>query len=99
MSFNPLETKFKGATNITVCYFCVRHKNRRKHNQHFKTAIFQNKFTLWQIRLYMWETKFTSHKQHLFGLLFLRNAKKTDADQSILQALLIQSQKKRLTNL
>ena len=47
----------------------------------------------------MWETKFTSYKQHLFGLLFLRNAKKTDVDQSILQALLIQSQKKRLTNL
>ena len=34
-----------------------------------------------------------------FGLLFSRNAKKTDADQSILQAFLIQSQKKRLTNL
>ena len=31
-------------------YFCVRHKIRRKHNQHFKlTAIFQIKFTLWYI--------------------------------------------------
>ena len=34
-----------------------------------------------------------------FGLLFSRNAKKPDADQSILQAFLIQSPKKRLTKL
>ena len=26
-------------------YFCVRHKNRPKRNQHFKTAVFHNKFT------------------------------------------------------
>ena len=31
------------------------------------------------------ETKFASYKRCFFGLLFLRNAKKTDADQSILQ--------------
>ena len=26
---------------IIVKYFCVRHKNRRKHNQHFKLLIFR----------------------------------------------------------
>ena len=30
--------------------FCVCHKNRRKHNQHFKTAVFHNKFTLRHIK-------------------------------------------------
>ena len=33
--------------------------------------------------MYVWKTKFTSYKQYFFGLLFSRNAKKTDADQSI----------------
>ena len=47
----------------------------------------------------MWKTKHTSYKQYFFGLPFSRNAKKPDADQSILQAFLIQSQKKRLTKL
>ena len=45
------------------------------------------------------ENYITSHKQYFFGLLFSRNAKKTDAHQSILQTFLIQSQKKRLRNL
>ena len=26
---------------ITASYFCVRHKSRREHNQHFKLLIFQ----------------------------------------------------------
>ena len=30
------------------------------------------------------ETRFASHKQHLFSLLYYRNAKKTCTDQSIL---------------
>ena len=33
----------------------------------------------------MWKTKFSSHKRYLFGLLFSRNAKKTQTDQSIQQ--------------
>ena len=33
----------------------------------------------------MKKTSFTSHKQHLLGLLFSRNAKETHADQIILQ--------------
>ena len=72
---------------MIINYFCVHHKNRWKHNLQFKTAIFQNKFTLWHIRLsiYIWKTKFTSYKQNFFGLLFWRNAKKTDTDHSILQ--------------
>ena len=34
---------------INKSYFCVRHKNSPKHNQHFKTAVFHNKFALCHI--------------------------------------------------
>ena len=59
-------------------YFCVRHKNRPKHNQHFKTAVFHNKFTLRHIKpnIYPWETKFASLKQYLFRLLRLEMQKR-----------------------
>ena len=53
----------KELRNYNGKLFCVRHKNRRKHNQHFKNVIFQTKFTHWHIKLniYMQEIKFTSH--------------------------------------
>ena len=35
---------------INESYFCIRHKTRRKHNQHFETAVFHNKFTLCHIK-------------------------------------------------
>ena len=35
------------------------------------------------------ETKFSSHKRYLFGLVFSRNAKKTHTDQSILPTFLL----------
>ena len=51
--------------------FCVRHKNRRKHNQHFKLLFFKlNSHLGPSIYTYMQEIKFTSHKQYLLGLLF-----------------------------
>ena len=50
---------------ITKICFCVRHKNRRKHNHYFN------------LNIYIWKSKFTSHKQYLFGLVFSGNAKKT----------------------
>ena len=31
---------------ITVNYFCVQHKNRRKHNQHFKQLFFKTNLHL-----------------------------------------------------
>ena len=52
----------------------MRHKNRRKHNQHFKLPLFKINLNFL--------TKFSSHKQYLFNFLSSRNAKKTD--QSIL---------------
>ena len=57
----------------------------------FWTLIFQNKFTLWHIRLNICisKTKFFSHKQYLFGLLFCRDSKKTHIDQSILPTFLL----------
>ena len=49
------------------------------------------KVTLYHIRLNICiqKTKFSSHNQYLFGLLFSRNAKKTCTDQSILWTLLL----------
>ena len=38
---------------INKSYFCVCHKNRWKHNEHFKTAVFHNKFTLSQQTKYL----------------------------------------------
>ena len=64
----------------------VFHKNDRKESQ-----LYLKELTLWYIRLniYVWKTKFTSHKQYLFDLLFSRNAKKTHIDQSILHSFLL----------
>ena len=38
---------------IAVSYFCVRHKKKMETQSTFQTAIFQNKLTLWHIRLYL----------------------------------------------
>ena len=63
----------------------------QKHNQHFKTAVFHNKFTLCQIKpnISILKTKFTSLKQYLFRLLTSRNAKETQTDQSIPRVFLL----------
>ena len=47
--------------------------------------------TLRHIRLYIyrWKTKFSSHRQYPFDLVFWRNAKKSHTDQSILQTFLL----------
>ena len=70
---------------INENYFCVHHKNRRKHNRHFRSVVFHNKFTLCQVKpnIYIQKTKFASRKQYLFCVLTCRNAKKTRTDQSI----------------
>ena len=67
---------------MTENYFCVRHKIRQKHNQYFNTAIFQTKFTLWQIKLiiYIEEIKFNSHEYHLFGCFYSSNEKENHTD-------------------
>ena len=46
--------------------FCSRHKKQTKRQPKFSTAIFQNKFTLWHIKIsiYIQKTKFTSRKQY-----------------------------------
>ena len=62
---------------ITKIYFCIRHRNRQKHNHYFN------------LNIYIWKSKFTSHKQYLFGLVFSGNAKKTHTEQSILQFSLL----------
>ena len=76
--------------NIYYLFELVRrdvfHKNDRKESQ-----LYLKELTLWYIRLniYVWKTKFSSHKQYLFDLLFSRNAKKTHIDQSILHSFLL----------
>ena len=81
----------KELRNYTQSYFCIRHNNRRKHNQYFKTAVFHDKFTLLHIKpsIYRQKTKFASLKQYLFRLLFSRNSKKTQTDQSMPQVFLV----------
>ena len=51
--------------------------SERKVENTTKSAIFPVKFTSWPIKLntYMYETKFTSHKQYLFSLFFSVNVK------------------------
>ena len=60
--------------------FVFRHKNRWKHNQRFKTAVFHNKFTLCcnKPNIFILKNKFFSHKQYLFRLLISRNAKRLE---------------------
>ena len=56
--------------------------NRRKHKQHFKLLFLQNKLTLYHINgnIFLWKTKFSSHKQHSFVSLFTRNLKRIHTD-------------------
>ena len=58
----------RSCETINKSYFCVRHKNRRKHNQHFKTADFHNKFTLLHIKsnIFIWKTKFASLSSSIY---------------------------------
>ena len=86
---------------INESYFCVRHKNKRKHNQYSKTAVFLNKFLLCHIKpnSYIQKTKFASQKQYLFCLLTSRNAKKHSNRLNYTTRFLTLSEKKRFTNL
>ena len=68
--------------------FCVHHKNRRKHNQHFQLFFKLNSDldptneipTCQEIKI-----KCISHKQYLFGRLLPIKQKKTRTDQSTFQ--------------
>ena len=53
--------------------------------------MFQKKFALCYTRLYIyiWKTKFSSHKPYPFGLLFPRNTVKTHIDQNMLSTFLL----------
>ena len=41
-----------------------------------------------RLKIHIWKSKFTCCKQYFFGLLFSKNAKKTNTDQGILQGFL-----------
>ena len=63
----------------------MRHKNRRKANEHSKLIFLKINTHFGTLKIYIKKTNFTSHKQYLFGPLFSRNAKKMcHADQSVL---------------
>ena len=66
-------------------------QKQAKHNQHFKTAVFHNKFTVRHIKpnIYIQKTKFASLKQYLFRFLTSRNAKKAQTDQSMPRVFLL----------
>ena len=80
--------------------FCVSTK-LNENAANILNCGFHNKFTLCHIKpnSYIWRTNFASHKQYLFGLLTVKNAKNTPTDQSIPHVLFILSEKKQHTNL
>ena len=72
---------------ITVNYFCVCHKNRRKHNQHVQLLFLKINLhfvTSNQISTYRKLNLSLINGIYLFSFLSSRNAKKTRTDQSIL---------------
>ena len=79
------DTPLKELRNYKWKLFLCPPQKRQKHNQHFQTTVFDNKFTLCHIKTntHIHKTKFASHKQYLFCLLTSRSAKKTRTDQSI----------------
>ena len=69
----------------------------RKHNQ--QLLFFKLKHTLaHQIKYYMYEIKFTSHKKYLFGPLFSKHAKKTNI-KAHYNFIFILTELKQLTDL
>ena len=80
--------------------FCIRHKNRRKHNQHFKTAVFHNKFILRHIKpnIYIQETKFASQAVFILSS-YLQKCKKGSNRPKYATRFLTLSEKKRPTNI
>ena len=68
---------------VYIFFFCVRHKNRRKHNQHSPELLFfKINFdfgTSSEIPIFG-KPFISSYKQSPFGLLFTRNANKVHTD-------------------
>ena len=65
-------TFFKRTPPVAASHFCLRQKNKRKHNQHFK-LLFQMKYTILDIKTNIYS---------IFGLLFSK--KRTYSDENIL---------------
>ena len=75
---------------INDSYFCVHHKNRRKHNQHFRLLFLTiNLRFVTSNQISTYRKLFFSHKQYLFSLLTHRNAKKNQTDQRITHFFLV----------
>ena len=77
---------------IIGSYFSVRHKNRQKHNQHFRTTVFHNKFTLCHIKpnIYIYRNlNLPLTSSIYFVFLPLELQKKTRTDQSIPHVFLL----------
>ena len=74
--------------NIFACLFSV-HNTISLHvmNKYVSLNILVHdviNLLYYKNNIYIWKTKFTSHQQNLFGLLFYRNTKKTHTDQNII---------------
>ena len=59
---------------INESYFCVCHKNRRKHNQHFKTPVFHKKCTLCHIKPNIYICGALRNWHHLYNLKNVKNS-------------------------
>ena len=42
--FTKSKQQYRNYETVTNNYFCVRHKNKRKHNQDFKLLFFHDEF-------------------------------------------------------
>ena len=81
----------KGATKPSRKIFFVCATKIGENITNILNCYFQAKFTPWSIKLntYMYEIKFTSHKQYLFAPLLSIKAKKTRTNQNTLQFFLL----------
>ena len=96
-----METAYNRVKYLTELRNCVRHKNKRKDNQHSKLLFFKINlpFGTLRVNLFICKTKFSSHKQYLFDLLLPRNAKKTQIQTKAYYKLFTLSEMKCLTTL
>ena len=85
----------KELRNYKRKFFCVRHKNRQKCNQHFKLLFFTiNLQVITSKQMSTYRILNLPQKQYLLSLLTSRNVKKTQTEQSVPHIFFILSEKR-----
>ena len=87
---------------IIRSYICVHHKNRQKHNQHFKIAVFHNKFTLCHINpnIYIYKNLNLPLRSSIYFVFLPLEMQKKDSNRpKYTTCFLTLSEKKQPTSL